>query len=239
VSAGHLEALLLVQERDTTLDQLRHRRAALPARAELEACDANLRAAVAGREEVAGRRDKLASEERRFDDEARSVTAHAKSVEEKYYSGTVTSPRELQAMQADLDMLKRQVSQLEDRELEIMEQREALDAEVAGFDARISTSEAEAAALREQIASAEAEIDAEIESEAAARAECAAPLAPALVADYEKRRAQNRGAGAARLTGSTCGACHLTVPSTEAERIRKLPDGEVGYCDNCSAILVP
>ncbi len=39
--------------------------------------------------------------------------------------------------------------------------------------------------------------------------------------DYERRRAQNRGAGAARLVGTTCQACHLTIPSTEAEQVRR------------------
>jgi predicted nucleic acid-binding Zn-ribbon protein len=61
----------------------------------------------------------------------------------------------------------------------------------------------------------------------------------ALLADYQRRRAQNRGAGAARLVGTTCGACHLSIPSTEAERIRRAGGAEVAYCDNCGAILVP
>ena len=57
--------------------------------------------------------------------------------------------------------------------------------------------------------------------------------------DYERRRAQNRGAGAARLVGTTCQACHLTIPSTEAEQIRRAAGSVVAYCDNCAAILVP
>ncbi|MDQ1461833.1 MAG: hypothetical protein QOI08_3317, partial [Actinomycetota bacterium] len=35
MSSDELEALLLVQDSDITLDQLRHRRAAMPERAEL------------------------------------------------------------------------------------------------------------------------------------------------------------------------------------------------------------
>jgi predicted nucleic acid-binding Zn-ribbon protein len=37
----------------------------------------------------------------------------------------------------------------------------------------------------------------------------------------------------------TCQACHLSIPSTEAERIRRAAGNEVAYCDNCGAILVP
>ena len=44
------------------------------------------------------------------------------------YSGSVSSPRELQAMQADVDQLRRLERNLETRELELMEAREPLDA---------------------------------------------------------------------------------------------------------------
>ena len=42
-------------------------------------------------------------------------------------------------MQADIDMLHRRRSDLEDEELEVMEKREALDAELAALDAAIAT----------------------------------------------------------------------------------------------------
>ena len=44
MSLDELEALLLVQEHDTARDRLRHRRASLPERAELETRAARLRA---------------------------------------------------------------------------------------------------------------------------------------------------------------------------------------------------
>jgi predicted nucleic acid-binding Zn-ribbon protein len=97
----------------------------------------------------------------------------------------------------------------------------------------------EAERLRGVIAEAEKEIDAEVAEETAARADDAKQIPQQLLADYERRRATNRGAGVARLVGDTCQACHLSIPSTEVERIRKLPEGTVAYCDNCSAILVP
>ncbi len=179
------------------------------------------------------------TEERRLDDEARSIEVHAAEVDKRLYSGTISSPRELQAMQSDLEMLRRQLSDLEDQELEVMEQRETLDGQLAALDASISSSETTAQELRDAITAAETEIDAEMAQETAARADAAAPLPDALLRDYERRRAQNKGAGAARLVGTTCQACHLTIPSTEAEQIRRAAGSEVSYCDNCGAILVP
>jgi predicted nucleic acid-binding Zn-ribbon protein len=239
VSLEELEALLLVQERDTALDRLHHRRDTLPERAEFEARVREARAREVERDEVRARHSVVQAEERRLDDEARSVGAHADDVNARLYSGSVQSPRELQAMQADVEMLQRRRSEIEDQELEIMEQREALDIELAALDGAIAALEADASRLREAIAIAEGEIGAEIEAETAARAAAAAPVNAELLTDYEKRRAQNRGAGAARLVGTTCQACHLTIPSTEAERIRREAGSSIAYCDNCSAILVP
>lgn len=181
----------------------------------------------------------MLAEERRIDDEAQAVGARADDVNEKLYSGTVASPRELQAMQADIEMLRRRRSDLEDEELEVMEQREALDAELAALDASIDTLWRSVTDLQATIAAAEQEIAGEIEREEHEREVLAKPIGESLLRDYERRRAQNRGAGAARLVGTTCQACHLTIPSTEAEHIRRAAGTEIAYCDNCSAILVP
>jgi predicted nucleic acid-binding Zn-ribbon protein len=239
VSVDELEALLSVQEHDITLDQLRHRREAMPERAELITTLAELRQAESGRAEVGERHRAVLAEERRIDDEAQAVGERADEVNKRLYSGTTTSPRELQAMQADIDMLHRRRSDLEDEELEVMEQRETLDAELAVLDAAIEALKETAGALSRTIVDTEAEIDEEIARERAVRDDLARPIAEALLRDYERRRAQNRGAGAARLVGTTCQACHLTIPSTEAEKIRRGAGSVIAYCDNCSAILVP
>jgi uncharacterized protein len=238
MSSDQLEALLLVQEHDTARDRLRHRRAALPERAELEAQTAKRRELEVQAREVGVRRDAVLADERRLDDEARSIGAKADEAEKHLYSGSTNSPRELQAMQADVDMLRRQRSELEDQELEVMEARETLDGEMAALDADAAVLTADIERLLGLIAVAEGEIDAELAAEDAAWAAQVELIPESLLADYQRRRAQNKGAGAARLVGTSCTACHLSIPSTEAEQIRK-SDGGVAYCDNCGAILVP
>ena len=239
MTSQQLEALLLVQEHDTARDRLRHRRLTLPERAELESHTAKLRELEAQIREVGGRRDAVLADEKRLDDEARSIGAKADEADKQLYSGGTNSPRELQAMQADVDMLRRQRSDLEDQELEVMEAREALDKEMAALDADAATLRAEIDRLLGLIAVAEGEIDAELAEEDAAWTAQAELIPESLLADYQRRRAQNKGAGAARLVGTSCTACHLSIPSNEAEQIRKGAGTVISYCDNCSAILVP
>jgi predicted nucleic acid-binding Zn-ribbon protein len=239
MSADELESLLLVQEHDIARDRLRHRRIALPERAALEGYLAEVRTREAEANEVRGRRDVVLADERRLDDEARSIGSRADEVNTRLYSGSTNSPKELQAMQADIDMLKRHRSDLEDQELEVMEAREVLDAELAVVDTELARLAAEIERVRAIITAAEIEIDAELAVEDQAWAALAATVPESLLADYQRRRAQNKGAGAARLVGTSCTACHLSIPSTEAEQIRRAAGAQVAYCDNCGAILVP
>jgi uncharacterized protein len=233
------DTLLDLQDRDTAADRLRHRRDSLEERGALAGAEARLTEVDVRRRELQGRRDEAGREEQRYDDEARSLEERATEVERKMYSGEIASPRELQSMQADVDQLRRHQRGLEDRELAVMEQREALDAEVAKLAAEGGTLEIEAQRLRDALARSEAEIDAELATETAAREDLAGRLGADLLEEYERCRRRARGIGAARLVAGTCQGCHLSIPSTEAERIRKGAAGTIPHCDNCGCILVP
>lgn len=233
-----LDNLLTLQAHDTAADRLRHRRATLPERTQLAArlnALAELESRVA---EVTGRRDDVVQEERRLDDEVALLEAKAKSEEQRMYSGTISSPRELQAMQADVTQLRRHVRQLEDDELEVLERREALDTQVKALEAEADGIRSDISQLEAAIAEQEAVIDAELAVETKARAKVAPGIPGDVLALYEEVRVANRGVGAARLTGVNCGACHLALPATEVDRIRHLPPDAAARCEHCGAILV-
>ena len=230
--------LLTLQTHDSAVDRLRHRKATLPERVELDAKRAAHGDLERRRVEVTERRDAELREERRLDDEVRSLEAKAKAVDQKMYSGTVSSPKELQAMQADVDQLQRQAREREDEELEVLVRREALDEEVAEIEAAQGALVAEMQALLAAIGEQEREIDAELAGEAAARAALAPGIPEGTLRLYEQIRGANRGVGAAKLVGMNCQACHLALPATEVDRIRHLPPDTLARCEHCGAILV-
>ena len=230
--------LLTLQNHDSAADRLRHRRATLPERAELDSRRAAYDDLERRRAEVTERRDAELREERRLDDEVKNLEAKAKAEDSRMYSGTVSSPRELQAMQADIDQLRRQAREREDEELEVMERREALDSEVAEVEAAQAALVSEMEALVSSIGKQEAEIDAELAVEEESRAALIPGIPEATLRLYEQIRAGNRGVGAARLVGMNCQACHLALPATEVDRIRHLPPDTLARCEHCGAILV-
>lgn len=234
-----LEPLLALQAHDTTIDRLRHRWETLAQRAALEQIETDLAVQRQLLATAAGARDGVRREEQRLDDDAQSTESKAVEVERRLYSGEISSPRELQAMQSDVVQLRKHRSSLEDRELVVMEKREALDAEVSQLEQSIATLDARQAELRAALAAEETEISDQLTIEQAARGEVAKGISTELLADYERCRARARGMGAARLVGDTCQGCHLSIPATEVDRMRKMADGTFAHCDNCGCILVP
>lgn len=239
MSETPLEALLVVQAHDTRLDQLRHQAIALPARAERDEAVSALAGTEADHATATAQRDDLARDQKRLDDEVESLGAKRTSHDKRLYSGNVTIPRELQDLQDEIAALGRRITVLEDRELEIMEQREPVDARLAELDAAIVSQRAALDDAERQLIVAEAEIAVAIETETERRAEAATATPAELLASYDKLRAGMGGVAVARLEGSQCGGCHLTLSAMEASRLRKLPIGEVAHCEECGRILVP
>ncbi|MGH9057342.1 MAG: zinc ribbon domain-containing protein [Acidimicrobiales bacterium] len=239
MSAGDLQALLSVQDLDTETDRARHRRVALPERATLAEMDKRAAILEATLEEATSVRDEVACRQVAAEQDLAATEQRRAAVSRRLYSGEVSASRELQAMSADVESLGARVSSLEDRILEILEEREPLDARVGELEAEKDKLAAERQEAVASLGSGEEAIDVILEGLASQRAEAAALVPPALLSDYEGIRARLGGVGAARLVGSRCDGCHLTLPATEMDRIRHLPEGELVTCDQCGRILVP
>ena len=137
--------LLDVQANDTRLAQLAHRRRTLPELAQIADLEARI-AALDGRLVLA--RTKVGDCERavaKAEADVEVVRARARRNQQRLDAGQ-GSPKELQAMQHELETLAQRQSVLEDEELEVMETLEAAQQEVAALEADRATA---AAALQE------------------------------------------------------------------------------------------
>jgi hypothetical protein len=229
--------LLAVQEHDTHVDQLVHRKAHLPSRDELAQVMTTLTALEATVGDVEARRRDLAKGQQRLEDEIASLGEKASQHDKNLYGGSIGNPRELQALQDEIAALKRRISQLEDQELELMEQIEPLDAELAGAAGQRTELDARAAALRAQIVEEEVAIDTELEEVRAERSGLAATVDPELLARYEELRPQSGGIAIARLVHGSCGGCHLHLSAVEIDRIKKLAPEAPAHCEECGRLL--
>jgi predicted nucleic acid-binding Zn-ribbon protein len=231
------DVLLVVQEHDTTVDQIAHRRRTLPARGQLEEAMAKLTAVEARAVEVEAGRAELARGQQRLEDEISLLRDKVKQHDTQLYSGTIANPRDLQALQDEIAALRRRIVQLEDQELEVMEQIEPLEAELARLGQEREDVDGEAGRLRAAIAEQEVELDAELAGVRAERDAAAAQVEPALLEEYEDLRPRLGGIAIARLVGGSCGGCHLALSAMEVDRIRHLAPEEPARCEECGRLL--
>jgi len=237
-TAAALEALLALQDLDTKVDQQRHRRANLPERARLAQIEAQMADAGAARSASASQLEVVANRQAEAERDLQATEQRVKQVNAVLYGGTVSASRELQAMAADVDGLKKRVSELEDKVLALLEEREPLDRDIAELDAQLARlAELREAALAE-VAAAERVVDQELARLEALRPALASAVPDDLLARYERLRAHLGGVAVARLVGGRCDGCHLSLPAVELDRMRHQPAGHLENCEQCGRILV-
>jgi uncharacterized protein len=237
-AVGPLARLLDVQDHDTVVDQLRHRRATLPQRAELASIDRHLGALEARTKELRLQRDELGDRQAALEQQIGASRTRREALEKRLYGGQVVAARELQAMNEEVKHLARHINDLEDREIEVMESLEPFDRELQAGEVTRDALDKDAERLRAAIGATEVALDAEIAQEIRARAAAASGVRDELLARYEQLRAKLGGTGAARLVGASCSGCHLALSSMELDRVRKAPPDAVITCEQCGRILV-
>lgn len=233
-----LDDLLDVQEHDTTADQLRHRHETLPERTRLAEGEAAVQRLAAALAEVEAEVHAVRREQKKREDEVALLEERWAELDRTLYSGTVSAPKELQALQDEQGVIKKRQGRLEDEVLEHMEQAEPLDERIASLATAREAAEEEVQAALAALAEAEAATEQELAAVEAERAELASGVPDALLAEYDQIRARSGGIGAARLQGSTCQGCNLGLPAVVVDRIRKLEPDEVVHCEECGRILV-
>ncbi len=234
-----LQHLLAVQDLDTSIMQLQHRRDALVESSGLGAVERQLASLEAERADAEARRGVLTATQKELEEQIAGISERRGVVEKRMYAATSSSARDLQAMNDEVRHLTERRAELEELELVSMLEQDPIDAELAALRERAAPLEAEATELRRQVAESQVEIDAALAEAIGSRAVAAAELPTALADRYETLRARLKGTGAARLVGSHCDGCHLELSSVEVEKIRALPPDQVATCEQCGRILVP
>ncbi len=230
--------LLELADLDAELGRLEHRRQNLPEHAEiavLEQRDEELRDEIAAVEARAG---DLRREQLKADADVEQVRSRIARDRTRLDAGQVSSPRELENLQSEIESLARRQSDLEDVELEVMERLEAAQARLkeAGSERASVATELQAVTSRRDAALAAL---AALSAQAADRRAAVAGREPADLLDlYERLRAQHGGVGAAALRRGQCQGCHLTLNNADLNVIRATAPDDVVRCEECRRILV-
>jgi len=238
MAAPAYEQLLVVQELDTTMDQRRHRIAHHPMKDEIAAIDAQVVDVAATVAEVEARQHELQRNLKRLADEVAMIDEKRSHVDGKLYDGSVTATKDLLALQDEARMLLDRKNGIEDDELELMESLEQVDTELAPSVARREELAAERERLEEALTIDTAELEVDLAAVETRRSAAAAEVPADLLAHYDRLRVDFGGVAVARLVGSTCDGCHMTLSAVAIDQIKKQPEDAVVTCDDCGRLLI-
>lgn len=232
------QRLLRVQQLDTEIRRLQHRRANLP---EQQALDdrAELLDKVTADHHAA--RDELVAIDRRqkrLEHDINALDNRRKAEEARMYSGAIVTEREVAALRSELTSLKSRKRDLEDELLEAMERHEELAATVRTLESRQQELRDEVAPLEQARDEAAGDIDAELADQRQLRDETAAPLSSEIMVRYDRLRARKDGVALAELRDGTCQGCHIRLTAGELEEGREIGELGLARCVQCGRLLV-
>jgi predicted nucleic acid-binding Zn-ribbon protein len=231
------QAILEVQRLDDQLAALAQREATLPETIALNTVVIKRNNVRDLRIAAETERTDVKRELTRAEADVEQIVTRIQRDEARLNSGT-GSAKDLESTQHELVTLGQRRAELEEVELTIMVQVEAITNRINELSAEEEKLAAEIAELEVKRENALTIIINERAVVADKRAAIAAPIAQDLKELYTKLAADNNGNGAAPLVGNECKGCHLTINTTEVQRIATLPAEEVVRCEQCRCILV-
>jgi len=231
-----MERVLELQELDTAIGRLEHRREQLEAGEELSAARKGLEEAESQLGELRLATDAVDASSRRLENEIESFGAKLAAEEKRMYDGTIVNTKELEALQHEIASLRERRTRAEDELLEQMERREDLDPRAAE-----AAKEVDAARVRAEEVGGDAirELDriaAELDARRAEREALVPALDEELLELYEDLRRQKHGVGAAAIVDGVCLACHEHLSAVELDKLKHIEG--VKRCEYCRRIVV-
>lgn len=230
-----LADLLDLQQVDSQIDRLIEQRQNLPALDEYKSADVTLRRLVAEAEAAAKQMKETSRSLDKTNGELEIARAKADTEENRLYAGGL-SARDTGYLRQEVEMLRTQVTGMEDEVLEMMEAQETEEAESNRLDGLVEAAKANKQGLEAAIKTEWGRIDAEIEAKEGRKAEIVPLVAEDVLNLYTELRSTREGQVVGALTDRVCGACHLRLSATEErDALRADPP----RCVHCRAILVP
>jgi len=150
-----------------------------------------------------------------------------------------TCDAEIVAANAEITKVDRLSHEHDDKLIKLNKQLKTVIAprEAEALQREIATVTTERSALM-ALSSAKQKIDAEIAVLTEQRSAQALVVPQSLMTTYEAKRKHRPDGAVCRLTGPTCGSCHLDISQGEINSMRAMQANEFPECPHCGSFIV-
>ena len=226
-----LEQLLILQDRDQKIKRIRTEIRTVPQqRAQLEA---QLAATASALEAAKLKARQVEVEKKKLELDVGTRTESINRLKTQQYE--TRKNEEFRAMGNEIERYEKEISAIEDQELELMEQADKLKAEVA-------VAEKNAAAARESVARQVTDLEAKaaaletrLQELTADRGTIASSIDEDVLNRFERLFASKGDAAVVALQHEVCTGCHMKITTQTAHRVKN--GREIVSCEQCGRIL--
>ena len=232
---GVLHDLYAVQLSDIAISQAQHRLAHLPESTTYQLAKSASANAIA----------ELAALDKRSADAGAEITGLEKQAHEidstlarlNKQMKTIIAPREAEALQHEIATCTTNRSALDDSELELLEIVEQCDKASVALGSHVELTREALAVAEQALRAARATVNAEIAQLVEQRSAQSLVVSPSLLSIYDAKRKHRPDGAVSKLNGPTCSGCHLDLPTSEIDRLHKLPADELPECPHCGCFI--
>jgi len=226
-----IEKLLILQDRDRSLRRVQGELAHIGP--ERESFTGRASKAQTALDAARLRVNQIESERKRLELDVEAK----KQLIEKYANQQLQTRKneEYKALAHEIEMCKADIVKIEDREIELMEQTEAAQKEVARCNAELAEAKKLMGDQLAQLASREANLKKELAELQSNREELASAVDEGVRSKYE-RLVKSKGEHiVVGVNNGVCGGCHMKLPPQLLVACRG--ETEIVTCSNCGRIL--
>jgi uncharacterized protein len=175
----------------------------------------------------------LAKQQRQLERECEDAKIDLKKHEERF--AEVTTNKEYDALQLEIEACKAKIAECETRILETIDRIDALRVQVETerrtFDENRQAQQERLDELKAKLATSQQEI----EGVSAQRQHLVAQIEPYPLRVYERSR-KRKGTRVAAVRKGACGGCFRELPAQQRSNVRR--NEQIYYCESCGVILL-
>ena len=177
--------------------------------------------------------DDLKKKQRATDGDIDDLTAKIRAIDEKLYGGRIRNPKELEGLQQEVDAFKAQRDKLETNALELMEQFEATQKEIARATADYKKTEGEWQDEQRKLSTEIEAIEARLADLRRKRQVLTTEIEAKSLELYNQLK-KAKSLAVVRVERGICRGCRISLPTSDLQQARS---GRLAHCSSCGRIL--
>ena len=177
--------------------------------------------------------DSLKKQRNQLEQDAKAEADHMAKTKIKL--PTVKTNKEYTAILAETDAIKTKITEIEDKELEIMELLDAKEQEIPGLETEFKGEEAQFIQYKQKKESELARVRQELEGAESQRAGLVKDTDPKFVSHYNKVYKSRENLAVVEVKGETCQGCYQNLQPQVALEVRT--GAKLHHCQSCDRFL--